>query len=86
MNVIQNTLYQFLNMIIYMVLVRAVLSWFVRDLSNPLVRFLFEVTEPLLAPFKELQSKIGITGGLDFSPIFLFMVIEFLKKMVIIYL
>ena len=86
MNLIQNTLYQFLNIIIYMVLVRAVLSWFVRDLSNPLVRFLFEVTEPLLAPFKELQNKIGITGGLDFSPIFLFMVIEFLKKLVIVYL
>lgn len=86
MNLIQQTLYQFLNIIIYMVLVRAVLSWFVKDLSNPLVRFLFEVTEPLLAPFKELQNKIGITGGLDFSPIFLFMVIEFLKKMVIIYL
>ena len=86
MNVFQQSLYQFLNIIIYMVLVRAVLSWFVRDLSNPLVRFLFEVTEPLLAPFKELQNKIGITGGLDFSPIFLFMVIEFLKKLVIVYL
>lgn len=86
MNLIQQSLYQFLNIIIYMVLIRAVLSWFVKDLSNPLVRFLFEVTEPLLAPFKELQHKIGITGGLDFSPILLFMVIEFLKKMVIMYL
>lgn len=86
MNFIQQTIYQFLNIIIYMVLIRAVLSWFVKDLNNPLVRFLFEVTEPLLAPFKELQSKIGITGGLDFSPIFLFMVIEFLKKLVIVYL
>lgn len=86
MNLLQQSLYQFLNIIVYMILVRAVLSWFVKDLSNPIVRFLFEVTEPLLAPFQKLQSMLGITGGLDFSPILLFVVIEFLKKMVIMYL
>ncbi len=86
MNLLQQSLYQFLNIIVYMILVRAVLSWFIKDLSNPVVRFLFEVTEPLLAPFQKLQSMIGITGGLDFSPILLFVVIEFLKKMVIMYL
>lgn len=86
MGLIQVSLIQFLNIIVYMILVRAVLSWFVRDLNNPIIRFLFEVTEPLLAPFRELQHKIGITGGIDFSPILLFMVIEMLKNAIVRFL
>ncbi len=77
---------QFLNIIIYMVLIRAVLSWFVRDLGNPIVRFLYEVTEPLLAPFRELQHRVGLNFGLDFSPILLFIVIEMIQNFVIRYL
>lgn len=86
MNLIQASLIQFLNIIVYMILVRAVLSWFVRDLKNPLVKFLYDVTEPLLAPFREIQHKLGINIGLDFSPILLFLVIELLKNAVIMYL
>lgn len=86
MGLIQASLIQFLNIIVYMILVRAVLSWFVRDLNNPVIRFLFEVTEPLLAPFREIQNRIGITGGIDFSPILLFLVIEMLKNAIIRYL
>ena len=86
MYLIKASLIQFLNIIIYLILIRAVLSWFVRDLNNPIVRFLFEVTEPLLAPFRELQNKIGITGGIDFSPILLFLVIQMLQRAVMMYL
>lgn len=86
MYLIKASLIQFLNIIIYLILIRAVLSWFVRDLNNPIVRFLFEVTEPLLAPLRELQYKIGITGGIDFSPILLFIVIEMLQRAIMMYL
>lgn len=86
MSLLQRSLLQFFDIIIYMVLIRAVLSWFVRDLGNPVVRFLYEVTEPLLAPFRNLQDKIGLNFGLDFSPILLFLVIEVLKQMVLVYL
>lgn len=86
MSLVQLSLLQFLNIIVYMVLVRAVLSWFVRDLRNPLVRFLYEVTEPLLLPFRTLQYKLGIDFGMDFSPILLFLVIEVLKQFIVGYL
>lgn len=86
MGLLKASIVQFLNIIVYMILVRAVLSWFIKDLNNPVVRFLFEVTEPLLAPFRELQHRIGITGGLDFSPILLFLVIQMLQRAVLMYL
>lgn len=86
MGLIQASLIQFLNIIVYMILVRAVLSWFVKDLNNPIVRFLFEVTDPLLNPFRIIQNKLGITGSIDFSPILLFLVIEMLKNAILTYL
>lgn len=86
MYLIKASLIQFLNIIIYLIVVRAVISWFIKDLNNPIVRFLFEVTEPLLRPFQEIQHRIGITGGIDFSPIFLFIVIEMIQKAIIMYL
>jgi YggT family protein len=52
----------------YMMLGRAILSWFVRDLSNPIVKFLYEVTEPMVAPVRNVMQKMGLTGGMfDFS-------------------
>ena len=34
------------------------------DMSNPLVRFLFDVTEPLLAPIR----RFALVGQIDLSP------------------
>lgn len=47
------------------IIIRAFLSWFNIGYTNPLGRFLFEVTEPLLAP---LRRYVPIIGGLDFTP------------------
>lgn len=47
------------------IIIRAFLSWFNVSYSNPLGRFLFEITEPLLAP---LRRYVPIIGGLDFTP------------------
>jgi len=58
----------FIQVLMYMMLGRAILSWFVRDLSNPIVKFLYEVTEPMVAPIRNIMQKMGLTGGMfDFS-------------------
>ena len=37
---------------------------------NPIGRFIYEMTEPILAPIRELIYKLGIdTGMFDFSPL-----------------
>jgi YggT family protein len=58
-------------------LVRVILSWFPIDPSNPLVRILWEVTEPILAPFRRVIPRIGM---FDLSPIAAFLVISFLQQ------
>jgi YggT family protein len=47
-------------------LVRALLSWVHVDPYHPLVRFLYNVTEPVLEPIRRILPR---TGMFDFSPL-----------------
>jgi YggT family protein len=58
------------------VLIRVLLSWFPIDPSNPLIRVLFEVTEPVLAPFRRVIPRIGM---FDLSPLAALLVLQLLR-------
>ncbi|MTI47756.1 YggT family protein [Sporosalibacterium faouarense] len=67
-------LYESINRFVYLIqiliLVRIALSFIIRDMSNPLFRVIYQITEPILAPFRNLIARLGInTGMFDFSPI-----------------
>jgi YggT family protein len=66
-----------LNILWFAILIRVILSWFPVDPSNPIVRIIFEVTEPVLAPFRRVIPKIGM---FDLSPLAAFLVISFLSQ------
>jgi len=59
------------------ILIRVILSWFPVDPSNPLIRIVWEVTEPVLAPFRRVIPRIGM---FDLSPLAAFLVISFLQQ------
>jgi YggT family protein len=58
------------------ILVRVILSWFPVDSSNPIVRIVWDVTEPVLSPFRRVIPRIGM---FDLSPLAAFLVIGFLQ-------
>ena len=63
----------------YMIIIiaRAVLSWVNPDPYNPIVRFLYNVTEPVLY---RIRSKLPVFfGGIDFSPVIVILIIYFLQ-------
>lgn len=66
---------------IWMIIGRAVISWVNADPYNPVVRFLFEVTEPLLSRVRRLLPTN--MGGIDLSPMILIMVIMFLQSFLV---
>lgn len=52
------------------IFVRILLSFLPINKDNMFGRFIYDMTEPILAPCRELLYKIGLdTGPLDFSPI-----------------
>lgn len=66
-----------LTIINWMIIIRALLSWVNPDPYNALVRFLYKMTEPLLAPFRRIVPLYSM--GMDFSPIFALIAIWFMK-------
>ena len=65
----------------WVVVARAVLSWVNPDPFNPIVRFIHNVTEPVLY---QVRMRIPVIfGGMDLSPIVVFAVIIFLRTFVV---
>lgn len=58
-------------------LARVLLTWFPNlDRRNPIIQFIFDITEPILAP---IRSALPQTAMLDFSPIIVFLIIQVLR-------
>ena len=48
-----------------LIFVRVLLSWVQIDPYNPIVQFIYNTTEPILAP---IRRRLPPAGGLDLSP------------------
>lgn len=61
----------------FITIARAVLSWVSPDPYNPIVRFIHNVTEPVLY---QIRKRVPMMyGGIDFSPIVVILIIIFLR-------
>ena len=65
----------------WIVIGRAILSWVNPDPYNPIVRFLHDVTEPVLARIRRFIPAFA--GGIDFSPMILILAIYFLMSFLV---
>jgi len=70
-----------LVLFMWIVVVRAVLSWVSPDPYNPIVRFIYNVTEPVLARIRALIPMSF--GGIDLSPIIVFLAVMFLREFLV---
>lgn len=73
--------FQFIKLLI---IIRIVLSWVpnVNMYSAP-VRFIYDVTEPIMKPVRELVFRHLNTGPIDFSPIIVFFLLQLAQSFVI---
>ncbi|NOZ06825.1 MAG: YggT family protein [Chloroflexi bacterium] len=59
------------------ILARILLSWVQVDPYNPLVQLLFQVTEPILEPFRRIIPPIGM---IDISPVVAIVVLQIVQQ------
>ncbi len=78
---VADVLYWGLEIYMWLIIARVLLSWAAPDPYNPIVRFLYKVTEPVLSYFRRYLPLVY--GGLDFSPIAVLMAIPLLKVLVV---
>ena len=70
-----------LHILMFVTIARAVLSWVSPDPYNPIVRFIHNVTEPVLIQIRRRLPMMY--GGIDFSPIVVILIIIFLRIFVV---
>ena len=69
----------FLEVYTWILIARVLMSWFNPSPNNPLVQFVLRLTEPVLAPIRRVLPAMG---GLDLSPIVVFIALMFLKRLI----
>ena len=66
-----------LNIYMWVIIIRALLSWVNPDPYNPIVQFLTRITEPVLRPLRKLVPTWKL--GIDLSPLIAILIIYFLE-------
>ena len=74
-------LYELLRIYSFIVLIAVLMSWIEPNPYNPIVRFLHSVTDPLFDFFRDRIPLVF--GGIDFSPMLVFLLIWFLQAVVL---
>jgi len=70
------------NLLIAAIVARSLLSWFVRDPSNPLVILLNQITEPILAPLRSVMPRMGM---MDLTPMVAVVILILIQQLVTSY-
>ena len=65
-----------LDLYAFILIARALISWVSPDPRNKIVQFLYQITEPVLAPVRQVVPPIG---GLDLSLVVVLIVIQVLR-------
>ncbi len=74
--------FEFLN---FMILIRVFLSWFNFNPNSRIIILIYQLTDPVLEPFRKLTAKLGLNMGMiDFSPIISLLFLYYIVKPLLI--
>ncbi len=80
-----NAIAEVLNWVLWaymwIIIIRALISWVNPDPWNPIVQFLHRATEPVLAPIRRWLPTWRI--GIDFSPLVVILVLIFAQQFLV---
>jgi YggT family protein len=69
-----------LEVYFWIIIARALVSWVSPDPYNPIVRFLYRVTEPVLRP---IRQRLPVTMNLDLSPLVVLLALKIVEWVVV---
>ena len=68
-----------LTLYMWIIIIAALVSWVSPDPYNPIVQFLYRVTEPVLSPIRRYITRYIPLAGIDISPIIAIFAIYFMN-------
>jgi len=72
-----------LNLYMWIIIIRALLSWVNPDPYNPIVAFLHRITDPILSAVRRRLPQAMWNTGIDFSPLIVIFGIIFLRMFLV---
>jgi YggT family protein len=76
-----STLAELLRLYFWIVFIAVILTWIEPNPYNPVVRFLYAVTEPV---FDFVRERLPVVfGGIDLSPVIVLLAIGFIQRVVL---
>ena len=72
------------NIIIMLICLQAIMSWFVSVFPNGVAKFysvLCTIVDPFIRPFRKLTMRFAYSVGIDFSPLIAIIVIEIVCRL-----
>lgn len=66
-----------INLYIYIVIIRVILSWIPHNREQAIIRIIYRITDPVL---DKIRRWLPAIAGLDFSPVLLILVLYILKR------
>ena len=72
---IRKLLFTLLMMYFVLIIARVIVSWIANQSRHPLIPLIYQLTEPVLRPFRKLLPPIG---GIDLLPLFVLIALRFL--------
>ena len=70
-----NLLFDIIN---FFLISRIILSWFPHNRFHPVIKIIYNFTDPLLTPFRNMINPIG---GIDISPVILILLLMFIRNL-----
>lgn len=84
-NIVYRAVDWVLAFIEYAILARVIISWLPVSRDNRFIRILYQLTDPILTPVRNIieRSAIGKNAMFDFSPIVAFLLIGVLRNILV---
>ena len=80
---IVNILNILFEILIWLLMIRIILSWLPHNRFHPMINLIYKTTEPFLEPFRNMINPIG---GIDLSPIIVFFLLRLTQSYIISFL
>ena len=68
------------EVLVWLIVIRCILSFVPHNPTQSLIRFVYDITEPVMAPFRKLTPS---AGGLNFYPIVAVLAIYLVQRIVV---
>jgi len=75
-----NIVFEILNILL---IIRIILSWLPHNRYHPIIKIVYNITEPILEPFRNMINPMG---GIDLSPIIVFFLLRLIQGYLINFL